>query len=286
MFQNLCRALRGAVIPLTLVAGAALTPAAADAALVCWTGSNGIRYCEYATVSCGKFFSVFGGIIGQHPEWNVRCYGVGSSTNVVFGVCEQCATGYGPGVDGAGVIGPAPGTSPDGTPFFVVHDSSAMQCVVRVPGINGNPPRVFVADLPSPPNFGPATGSYVHITRAGEARTYLPFPPFTTLPPGTVTGPDFVMHFAAIDDLSGQMFFQQEVPLSYSQLVFRSVPPTCPADFNHSGAVNTQDLTILLANFGATVTPFTSGDCDGDGKVTTNDIVIFIAAFGTNCPAN
>lgn len=284
MFQNLCRALRGSVVPLTLLAGTAAP--AADAALICWTGSNGIRHCQHVAVSCGKFFAAFGHIIGDHPEWNTRCYNVGSSTNIVFGVCEQCAFGYGPGVDGAGVIGPAPGTTADGTPFFVVHASGALQCVVRIPGLNGAPPTVHVADLPSPPDFGTGTSTFVHITRSGDDRTYFPLPTFGALPPAPVSGPDFVMHFGSVDDLSTQLFFQQEVPLSYSQLVFRQVPPACPADFNRDGVVNTIDLTILLANFGGVVTPFSNGDCNGDGPCDTNDLVIFLAAFGTACPVN
>jgi len=62
------------------------------------------------------------------------------------------------------------------------------------------------------------------------------------------------------------------------------VPPPCPADLNGDHAVNTQDLTILLANFGTVVPPNTLGDFDGNGLVNTADLVFFLGAFGVPCP--
>jgi len=61
-------------------------------------------------------------------------------------------------------------------------------------------------------------------------------------------------------------------------------PPTCPADINRDGQVNTTDLTILLGSFGSTVSMYESGDSNGDGAVTTADLTALLGAFGTACP--
>lgn len=61
-------------------------------------------------------------------------------------------------------------------------------------------------------------------------------------------------------------------------------PPPCPGDLNADNMVNTQDLTILLGNFGTNVPPNTLGDFDGNGVVNTADLVFFLGAFGTACP--
>ncbi len=60
-------------------------------------------------------------------------------------------------------------------------------------------------------------------------------------------------------------------------------PPACPGDFNNDFAVNTADLTIVLANFGAAVPPGTSGDLDNNGVVNTADLASFLAVFGSAC---
>ncbi len=62
------------------------------------------------------------------------------------------------------------------------------------------------------------------------------------------------------------------------------VPPACPSDFNGDGVVNTADLTVVLGNFGHTVTPGTNGDLNNDGVVNTLDLTIILGAFGTSCP--
>lgn len=284
MFQNLVRALHRAAVPVSLTVAALLAPAA-HAALICWTGSNGQRHCQHVAISCDTFFGYFGHIIGDHPEWNTRCYNVASSTNL-GPACESCLTNEAPGINGAALLGPTPSSILNDVHYFILHDSGAMQVFIRRSPGGGGAGGLFVADLPAPPNFGPATSTFVHIFQAPDPRTWLPFPPFGALPPAPVIGPDFVIHFSAIDDLSGQMFFQQDVPLNFSQLAFRRIPPACPADFNNNAVVNTQDLTIMLGAFGHVVTPFTSGDCNGDGFCDTSDLVIFLAAFGTNCPSN
>lgn len=61
---------------------------------------------------------------------------------------------------------------------------------------------------------------------------------------------------------------------------FFTPPAPCSGDINGDGSTNTADLTVLLGNFGATVTPNTNGDFDGDGVVTTADLTIFLGNFG------
>lgn len=61
-------------------------------------------------------------------------------------------------------------------------------------------------------------------------------------------------------------------------------PPPCPGDINGDNAINTQDLTILLSNFAASVPPNTGGDLDGNGSVNTQDLTQFLGVFGTVCP--
>ncbi len=261
--------------------------AGADAALICWTGSNGVRHCQSVAISCDTFFGYFGHIIDDHPEWNTRCYNVASSTNAMP-ACESCVNNVAPGIDGAAMLGATPSTIVDDVHYFILHDSGARQVFVQRSTTGGGPGGgggggLFVADLPSPPNFGPGTSTYVHVHQSPDPRTWLPFPPFGLLPPTPVVGADFVLHFGAVDDLSGTLFFQQEIALNFSQLVFRPIPPVCPADFDANAVVNTNDLTALLGNFGAVVTPFTVGDCTGDGIVNTQDLVLFLAGFGSSC---
>lgn len=62
-----------------------------------------------------------------------------------------------------------------------------------------------------------------------------------------------------------------------------TTPPSCPGDVNGDSAVNTADLTVLLGNFGTSVTPNTGGDLDGNGFVNTADLTALLGAFGTIC---
>jgi len=55
-------------------------------------------------------------------------------------------------------------------------------------------------------------------------------------------------------------------------------PPSCPADFDGDGDVDTADLLYLLGAWG---TP--DGDVDGDGDTDTSDLLALLAAWG-QCP--
>lgn len=52
----------------------------------------------------------------------------------------------------------------------------------------------------------------------------------------------------------------------------------------NGGGIDTNDLTILLGNFGLSVPPWTGGDLNGDGLVNTADLTAFLGVFGQTCP--
>ena len=58
----------------------------------------------------------------------------------------------------------------------------------------------------------------------------------------------------------------------------------CNGDADQSGAVNFNDITIVLATLGATGLPYRSGDSDGNGVVNFNDITVTLASLGVICP--
>lgn len=67
--------------------------------------------------------------------------------------------------------------------------------------------------------------------------------------------------------------------------------PTAYASLNilpdisgNGGGIDTNDLTIILGNFGMSVPPFTGGDLNGDGVVNTIDLTAFLGVFGMACP--
>lgn len=62
------------------------------------------------------------------------------------------------------------------------------------------------------------------------------------------------------------------------------LPPLCAGDSDGSGAVNFDDVTTTLTNFGATGIRFTPGDADGSGRVDFNDITTVLGNFGSVCP--
>ena len=51
----------------------------------------------------------------------------------------------------------------------------------------------------------------------------------------------------------------------------------CPPDINEDGAVDVNDLLVLLEQFGAAGG---QADVNGDGVVDVNDVLILIAAWG------
>jgi len=53
------------------------------------------------------------------------------------------------------------------------------------------------------------------------------------------------------------------------------LPPACPGDFNGDGSVDSTDLAVLLAAWGAE-----GGDLNGDGTTDSTDLAVLLAAWG------
>jgi hypothetical protein len=63
-------------------------------------------------------------------------------------------------------------------------------------------------------------------------------------------------------------------------LVTAAPPPGCAVDANEDGATNAADLSVLLAQFGASVAAGTVADFNGDGLVNGADLSVLLGAFG------
>ncbi len=59
------------------------------------------------------------------------------------------------------------------------------------------------------------------------------------------------------------------------------LPTECMGDFDGDGLITTNDLLMLLADFGCTSNCM--ADLDGDGLVGTNDMLIMLSIFGSEC---
>jgi hypothetical protein len=57
-------------------------------------------------------------------------------------------------------------------------------------------------------------------------------------------------------------------------------PGGCPGDANDDATTNAADLSILLAQFGASVAPGSGSDFNDDGLVNAADLSILLGAFG------
>ncbi len=60
-------------------------------------------------------------------------------------------------------------------------------------------------------------------------------------------------------------------------------PPNCPGDANGDLVVDAADLSVLLGQFGTSVSPGTGADFNGDGDVNSADLSVLLSAFGTAC---
>lgn len=58
----------------------------------------------------------------------------------------------------------------------------------------------------------------------------------------------------------------------------------CPADINHDGAIDLEDLAQLVANFGDNDLYAGDGSLDCDRDVDLADLALLLAVFGTTCP--
>ena len=101
-------------------------------------------------------------------------------------------------------------------------------------------------------------------------------------PFATATTAAHVSSVTVTQDTFTEPRFAQQSMLTHAQ--GHPAPlPACPGDFTGDGLVTTEDLTILLGNFGDAVVPGSAGDLTGDARVTTADLTQFLGAFGSDC---
>lgn len=60
-------------------------------------------------------------------------------------------------------------------------------------------------------------------------------------------------------------------------------PPPCPGDANADRLVNAADLSVLLAQFTATVPSGSGADFNNDAVVNAADLSVLLSAFGAKC---
>lgn len=62
------------------------------------------------------------------------------------------------------------------------------------------------------------------------------------------------------------------------------VPPSpCPGDANNDNQINAADLSVLLSQFGTSVTPGSGADFNNDALVNSADLSVLLSAFGSSC---
>lgn len=90
---------------------------------------------------------------------------------------------------------------------------------------------------------------------------------------GQVTGE---INGVTIFDLSGEELG------AYSEYVIEVCPlPSCPADLDNNGNVNSLDLLIFLTDIGCA--GVCEADFNGDFAVDVNDLLIFLTSYGMDC---
>ncbi len=60
-------------------------------------------------------------------------------------------------------------------------------------------------------------------------------------------------------------------------------PPTCEADANGDGNVDSADLSVLLSNFGGPAAGPGAGDFNDDGQCNSADLSVLLSQFGQSC---
>lgn len=72
---------------------------------------------------------------------------------------------------------------------------------------------------------------------------------------------------------------------SPSVFTLNAPPPSCPGDADGSNAVDFDDITAVIANWGQPApVAYDGGDSDGDGDVDFDDITETLANWGASCP--
>ncbi len=88
-----------------------------------------------------------------------------------------------------------------------------------------------------------------------------------------------------VDVASSENATESARPTLVVRYVTPSVPPECAGDANGDLVVNGADLSVLLGQFGTSVTPGpgSGADFNGDGVVNGADLSVLLGAFGSGC---
>ncbi|MGP1347873.1 MAG: hypothetical protein ACTS3F_14545 [Phycisphaerales bacterium] len=96
-----------------------------------------------------------------------------------------------------------------------------------------------------------------------------------------VDGPGVTGVFTTFDDSNLPDPF--EIRVDYPSPTTLTVIITCRGDLNADSNIDSDDLGVLLGQFGSAVPPRSGGDIDGDGFVNSDDLGALLGAFGQNC---
>ncbi len=101
---------------------------------------------------------------------------------------------------------------------------------------------------------------------------------YTNWNPGEPNNSGGVEHYAEMLGSNGKWNDLNDAGAGYAHIAViefpRSAPP-CPADLNHSGAVDAQDIAAMLSAWGGA-----GGDITGDGTTNAQDIAALLSAWG------
>jgi len=84
-----------------------------------------------------------------------------------------------------------------------------------------------------------------------------------------------------LGDIAGSRAVAGRLGLDLGAFEFAPPPlPECMADANEDGVTDAADLSVLLGQFEASVTPGSGADFNGDGSVDGADLSVLLGGFG------
>ena len=157
--------------------------------------------------------------------------------------------------------------------FFEAIDRQAITITFSEPVQDVQASDLFVVNLNTFASLDPA-GFDVQVFNGGAGVTFeWDVAAFGPLPNGNYSA---TLDAGTVEDAAGN-------PLaSAATVTFFALN----GDVNRNRTVNTQDLLVVLNNFGTTGQNLTGGDVNYNGTVNTQDLLVVLNAFGTSLPSN
>jgi len=124
-------------------------------------------------------------------------------------------------------------------------------------------------------NLGPYTGSIDFVFRFTTATS----PTTNVLFPNSAEGSGSVVY--GLGELPPEYAAVDLQDLGHFLIFTAAFSSPCPADVNRDGAVDLDDLNMVLTNFGQVSL---DGDATNDGVVDLDDLNTVLTQFGTACP--